>query len=141
MLGGGDGVISVTANVAPGEMSKLAKACREGNRQAAKDLNSKVSAATMHCFRQTPPDRRLTCVPHIPPPPPWYASPLSPSQVVELHSKLFLQGNPVTVKYALARLGRICDVLRVPLMPMEEEFKGLVDQALDSAGLLSLSQL
>lgn len=51
MLGGGDGVISVTANVAPGEMSKLAKACREGNRQAAKDLNSKVSAATMHCFR------------------------------------------------------------------------------------------
>ena len=64
-----------------------------------------------------------------------------PRQVIELHSKLFVQGNPVTVKYALARLGKICDMLRVPLVPMEDQYREVVDQALDSAGLLSMSRV
>ena len=42
MLGGGNGVVSVTANVAPREMSELTKACREGDRQAAEMINDKV---------------------------------------------------------------------------------------------------
>lgn len=58
-------------------------------------------------------------------------------QVIQLHTKLFVQGNPVTVKYALARMGRIFDSLRVPLVPMEDQFKPEVDLALESAGLLA----
>lgn len=62
-------------------------------------------------------------------------------QVIELHSKLFVQGNPVTVKYALARMGKICNALRVPLVPMEAQYTAEVDRALESAGLLSPSRL
>lgn len=58
---------------------------------------------------------------------------------MELHRKLFVAGNPVTVKYALARLGKIHDVLRIPLVPMEDQFKPEVDLALESAGLLVAS--
>lgn len=58
---------------------------------------------------------------------------------MNLHTKLFVQGNPVTVKYALARMGRIFDSLRVPLVPMEDQFKPEVDRALESAGLVSPS--
>lgn len=56
--------------------------------------------------------------------------------MIELHSKLFVQGNPVTVKYALARMGLLEDMVRVPLVPMEEQYRETVDQALESAGLL-----
>eukprot|EP00903_Cladosiphon_okamuranus_P010179 g9639.t1 len=96
-LGGGDGLISVTADVAPREMAEVVKACRAGDRQAAEAINNKV---------------------------------------IELHSKLFVQGNPVTVKYALARMGLVQDMLRVPLVPMEAEYREQVDRALESAGLL-----
>lgn len=41
-LGGGDGLISVTADVAPREMAEVVKACRAGDRQAAEAINNKV---------------------------------------------------------------------------------------------------
>lgn len=56
--------------------------------------------------------------------------------MIQLHTKLFVQGNPVTVKYALARMGKIREVLRIPLVPMDDQFKPEVDSALESAGLL-----
>ena len=62
-------------------------------------------------------------------------------KVIELHNKLFVQGNPVTVKYALARMGKISNTLRVPLVPMEAQYAAEVDRALESAGLLSPSRL
>ncbi|CAM9525542.1 unnamed protein product [Ectocarpus sp. 6 AP-2014] len=96
-LGGGNGLISVTADVAPREMSELVQACGSGDREAAESINNKV---------------------------------------IQLHSKLFVQGNPVTVKYALARMGRLTDMLRVPLVPMEGQYRDEVDRALESAGLL-----
>lgn len=44
-LGGGNGLISVTADVAPREMSELVQACRSGDREAAESINNKVSQA------------------------------------------------------------------------------------------------
>lgn len=41
-LGGGDGLISVTADVAPREMAEVVKACRAGDRQTAEAINNKV---------------------------------------------------------------------------------------------------
>lgn len=61
-------------------------------------------------------------------------------QVIDLHTALFVQGNPVTVKYALARMGLVQDMLRVPLVPMEAEYRQVVDRALESAGLLQPQQ-
>ncbi|CAN0450389.1 unnamed protein product [Discosporangium mesarthrocarpum] len=46
VLGGGDGVVSVTADVAPREMSLLMKACLKGARQEAESINSKVRTVT-----------------------------------------------------------------------------------------------
>lgn len=60
-----------------------------------------------------------------------------PPQVIQLHTKLFVQGNPVTVKYALSRMGKIRNMVRVPLVPIEDGFKPEVDSALESAGLLA----
>ena len=42
MLMGGDGVISVTANVAPAAMHELARLARAGNREAARALDAKL---------------------------------------------------------------------------------------------------
>lgn len=56
--------------------------------------------------------------------------------MIELHDKLFVQGNPVTVKYALSRMGRLQNMLRIPLVPMDVEYRAEVDKALESAGLL-----
>lgn len=48
-LGGGDGLISVTADVAPREMAELVKACRAGERQAAEAVNNKVRQVESRC--------------------------------------------------------------------------------------------
>lgn len=46
-LGGGDGLISVTADVAPREMAEVVKACRAGDRQAAEAINNKVRSTAL----------------------------------------------------------------------------------------------
>ncbi|CAM9893124.1 unnamed protein product, partial [Laminaria digitata] len=42
LLNGGDGLISVTADVAPREIAELVRACEGGDRQAAEAINAKV---------------------------------------------------------------------------------------------------
>lgn len=44
ILAGGDGVISVTANIAPGNMSRMVAAARSGDAQAARRLDAKMQA-------------------------------------------------------------------------------------------------
>jgi len=53
-----------------------------------------------------------------------------------LHRDLFLESNPIPVKYALAKLGYTANTLRLPLTTMASEFEVAVDAAMVSAGLL-----
>jgi 4-hydroxy-tetrahydrodipicolinate synthase len=61
-----------------------------------------------------------------------------------LHQKLapwmsaaFVEGNPLPVKAALAMLGRIHNVLRLPLVPLAETHEKTVRSALTAAGALA----
>jgi 4-hydroxy-tetrahydrodipicolinate synthase len=62
----------------------------------------------------------------------------------ELHLKLlpwmraaFVESNPVPVKAALAMIGRIENVLRLPLVPLADQHAGTVRSALEAAGALA----
>jgi 4-hydroxy-tetrahydrodipicolinate synthase len=53
-----------------------------------------------------------------------------------LHRTLFLEANPIPVKWALARMGFIHDGIRLPLTPLAKEFHGQVLEALQAAGIV-----
>ena len=48
--GGGDGVISVTANVAPKEMSEMCEAALAGKKTEAEEIDDFWLACIMTCF-------------------------------------------------------------------------------------------
>ncbi|WP_076791759.1 4-hydroxy-tetrahydrodipicolinate synthase [Chlorobium sp. KB01] len=48
----------------------------------------------------------------------------------------FVESNPVPVKYALARMGMIEEIYRLPLVPMSAENKVIMDAELASLGLI-----
>lgn len=98
MLCGGQGNISVTANVAPRAMHELCVAAMAGRIADAVALNN---------------------------------------QLIPLHSKLFIEPNPVPVKWALARMGRMQDGLRLPLVPLSENCHDAVRSALRESGVLN----
>jgi 4-hydroxy-tetrahydrodipicolinate synthase len=52
-----------------------------------------------------------------------------------LHQDLFVEGNPIPVKWALQRMGIIRGGIRLPMTPLAESFHGRVAAAMDSAGL------
>ena len=54
-----------------------------------------------------------------------------------LHSNLFLEANPIPVKWALHELGLIPEGIRLPLTPLSEEFHEPLRQAMRAAGVLS----
>lgn len=95
---GGDGCISVTANVAPRLCAELHDCWQAGD---------PAGALAAH--------RRL-----------W-----------PLHQALFVQASPAPTKYALSRLGRISNEIRLPLVAANESTQMQVDQAMVSAGLLN----
>ena len=97
ILAGGKGVISVTANVAPKQMSELCVAALAGDETTARAI-----------------DERL----------------------MDLHKKLFVEANPIPVKWALKEMGMIEGGIRLPLTPLAEEYHAVVRQALRSAGVL-----
>ncbi|MFN3595430.1 MAG: dihydrodipicolinate synthase family protein, partial [Thiobacillaceae bacterium] len=96
MLLGGHGVISVTANVAPGLMHAMCQAALAGDLARAREIH----------FRLLP-----------------------------LHQKLFVEANPIPVKWALARMGRIGPGIRLPLTPLSEAQQPIVLGALAEAGI------
>lgn len=98
MLQGGDGVISVTNNVAPGAMSGMCEAALAGERQKAMELNRPLEG---------------------------------------LHHELFLEANPIPVKWALYEMGLIPEGIRLPLTPLSEEFHEPLRSAMRNAGVLS----
>lgn len=97
MLAGAQGVISVTANVAPRLMRELAEAALEGDASRAADV-----------------DRLLA----------------------ELHGALFVESNPIPVKWALARLGLIPPGIRLPLTPLGAAGQQAVQAAMKQAGIV-----
>jgi 4-hydroxy-tetrahydrodipicolinate synthase len=101
MLLGGHGVISVTANVAPRQMSEMCAAALAGDLKRARRLNA---------------------------------------ELLPLHFKLFVEPNPVPVKWALARAGRIDGGLRLPLVPLSKQNEAIVQGALQEAGCWSSLQ-
>jgi 4-hydroxy-tetrahydrodipicolinate synthase len=96
VLLGGHGVISVTANVAPGKMHRMCKAALVGDLPAARALNA---------------------------------------ELVGLHRDLFCEANPIPVKWALARMGRIGDGIRLPLTPLTGGAHQKMLAAMQQAGI------
>lgn len=96
MLMGGKGNISVTANVAPREMSELCKAAIAGDRALAESINTPL---------------------------------------LELHSKLFVEANPIPVKWLLHRMGYGTNTVRLPLVPLNEQYHAEVLNAARKAGI------
>ncbi len=93
---GGQGVISVVANVAPRDLASLCDSFAGGDLPSAQ--------AAMQRF--TP-----------------------------LARAMFVETNPLPVKYALSRLGRIENELRLPLVPLSPDGAAKVDAALKAYGL------
>lgn len=95
---GGQGVISVTANVAAREMAGLCKLAAEGDFAKARKLNQRLMA---------------------------------------LHQQLFVEANPIPVKWACKVLGLIAtDTMRLPMTPISDKARPVVEQALKHVGLL-----
>jgi len=97
MLCGGDGNISVTANVAPALMHALCVAALAGDTARAMQIQM---------------------------------------QLLPLHRALFLESNPIPVKWATARMGLCRPALRLPLTGLTAANQGVLEQVLRDTGLL-----
>jgi len=98
MLCGGQGNISVTANVAPRLMHELCVAAMAGDVKRAMEIQFKL---------------------------------------LPLHKHLFVEANPIPVKWALSRMDMCGGALRLPMTELSTGNQGVVETALRSAGLLS----
>ena len=56
--------------------------------------------------------------------------------LLALHKDLFLEANPIPVKWALSEMGLIGAGIRLPLTPLSEQYRDQVRQALKQANLL-----
>ncbi|MEW6695563.1 4-hydroxy-tetrahydrodipicolinate synthase [Tepidimonas thermarum] len=97
MLCGGQGNVSVTANVAPRLMHELCVAAIAGDARTAMRIQM---------------------------------------QLLPLHKQLFVEANPIPVKWAMARLGLCGPTLRLPMTPLSAHHQPAVEAALRAAGLL-----
>jgi 4-hydroxy-tetrahydrodipicolinate synthase len=59
------------------------------------------------------------------------------NKLFPLHQKLFVEPNPVPVKWALAEMGKMPAGIRLPLVPLAEQFHETVRAALREAGVLN----
>ena len=96
MLAGGDGVISVTANVAPKLMSELCKSAISGDASGAQKIDDKL---------------------------------------VALHRDLFIQSNPIPVKWAVHKMGYCEPSIRLPLTWLTTPEQDIVSTAMAQAGI------
>jgi 4-hydroxy-tetrahydrodipicolinate synthase len=56
-------------------------------------------------------------------------------RLLPLHQRLFVEANPIPVKWALAQMGRIPAGIRLPMTPLAERFHDTVREALAEAGV------
>jgi 4-hydroxy-tetrahydrodipicolinate synthase len=97
MLMGGHGNISVTANIAPKEMSLLCEAAIQGNLVTARAIHLKL---------------------------------------LKLHQLMFVEPNPIPVKWALHEMGKIDPGIRLPLLPMSDSLRENLKNELIQLGLI-----
>ena len=98
MMCGGQGNISVTANVAPALMHQLCAAALAGDHRTAMDIQFKL---------------------------------------MPLHKHLFVEANPIPLKWAMAKLGLCGPAMRLPLTPLSSQHHTVVESALRASGLLA----
>lgn len=58
-------------------------------------------------------------------------------QLLGLHRHLFVEANPIPVKWAVARMGRMKNTLRLPLTPLSQDASKVVEAAMRQAGVLN----
>ncbi len=58
------------------------------------------------------------------------------NQLLPLHNKLFIEPNPVPVKWALTQMGMMPSGIRLPLVPLATEYHDMVRAALRESGVL-----
>ena len=58
------------------------------------------------------------------------------NRLLPLHMKLFVEPNPIPVKWSLAKMGRIEGGIRLPLVPLGESSQPVVEAALREVGVL-----
>jgi 4-hydroxy-tetrahydrodipicolinate synthase len=58
------------------------------------------------------------------------------AQLQPLHKNLFLEPNPIPVKWALQQMGLIPRGIRLPMTPLSQQYHAPVREALVSAGVL-----
>lgn len=97
ILAGGHGNISVTANIAPAEMSELCRLGLSGEADAARALQSRL---------------------------------------MPLHDKLFVEANPIPVKWAMAEMGLMEQGIRLPLTVLAEQYHEVVRDALRASKII-----
>jgi len=57
------------------------------------------------------------------------------ARLAPLHEKLFVEPNPIPVKWAVHRLGLAGDAIRLPLVPLAEANRPVVEAAMRAAGI------
>jgi 4-hydroxy-tetrahydrodipicolinate synthase len=57
-------------------------------------------------------------------------------KLLPLHKHLFVEANPIPVKWALQRMGRCGSAIRLPLVPLSETAQPIVEGALKECGLI-----
>ncbi|MDO9291367.1 MAG: 4-hydroxy-tetrahydrodipicolinate synthase [Hydrogenophaga sp.] len=97
MLCGGQGNVSVTANIAPRLMHELCVAAIAGDTRKAMDIQLRL---------------------------------------MPVHKNLFVEANPIPLKWAMARMGLCSETMRLPLTPMSRALEPLVEGALKDSGLI-----
>lgn len=97
MLAGGQGCISVTANVAPQAMHQMCASAIQGDRTAAEAVNQRLMG---------------------------------------LHKHLFVEANPIPVKWAVHTLGLMPPGIRLPLTPLSTMHHEVVRQAMHQAQVI-----
>lgn len=58
-------------------------------------------------------------------------------RLLPLHGKLYMEANPIPLKWAMARMGRIKDGIRLPLTPLSAPHHETVMAALKAAGVIA----
>jgi 4-hydroxy-tetrahydrodipicolinate synthase len=97
MLCGGQGNVSVTANIAPRQMHELCKAALAGDARLAMQI-------------------QLSLLP--------------------LHKHLFVEANPIPLKWAMARMGLCGPAMRLPMTALDPAHQPVVEDALRASALL-----
>jgi len=57
-------------------------------------------------------------------------------RLLGLHRKLFIEANPIPVKWAVARMGKMKNTLRLPLTPLSSASQPAVEEAMRQAGVI-----